>query len=677
MHDDASPRGVLIQAEPEAIPRRKLRWYVNRLRCMPLAELPFRALRLVGAHIERALPPRSTPAPALSCAAAQWMRPSGEFDTQRYLDAADAVVAGKLDIFALRGVDVGSPPSWNRDPRTAIEAPLQFGKLLDYRNTRLVGDIKYLWEPNRHLHLITLAQAYALSRNPRYGQTLSLHLRSWFAACPYPFGANWSSALEAGIRLINWAMAWQLIGGAQSPLFSDADGTQLRGQWLESVYQHARFVRGFLSGHSSANNHLIGEASGLFVAANTWPYWPETSRWQTEARTILSREILLQNAADGVNLEQTTGYLPFVFDFLLIAWLSGRANGVAFPDTFCCRLEAMLEYLASIMDSRGHVPMIGDADDGTVAQLSQEPGFCAYRSLLATGAVLFGRADFRAKARHLDDKTRWLLGPDCGTRFDAATAGRGVLPVRQSFPDGGYYVLGCDFETDAEVRIIADAGPLGYGGIAAHGHADALSFTLSVRGREIFVDPGTYTYRTDSPWRGYFRGTSAHNTVRIDEQDQSESGGTFMWLRKAVTRCTTWRNTPEEDILEGVHDGYQRLADPVTHRRRITFDKRHRRLLIEDTLDMRGTHLVELHFHCNEASQLRRHAAGHLLELDELSISIQLPDVTGAEVQVCRGQMNPALGWVSRRFDVRVAAPTLVWRARLTGATTLRTVVQC
>jgi hypothetical protein len=65
------------------------------------------------------------------------------------------------------------------------------------------------------------------------------------------------------------------------------------------------------------------------------------------------------------------------------------------------------------------------------------------------------------------------------------------------------------------------------------------------------------------------------------------------------------------------------------------------------------------------------------LELDELSISIQLPDVTGAEVQVCRGQMNPALGWVSRRFDVRVAAPTLVWRARLTGATTLRTVVQC
>lgn len=677
MQDEASPQGILLQSEPEAIPRRKLRWYLNRLRCMPPAELPFRALRLVSAHIERALPARTAPAPDLSRPATPWIRPCDELEVQCYLDAADTIIAGKLDIFALRRFDVGSPPQWNRDPRTSIEAPLRFGKLLDYRDTRVVGDIKYLWEPNRHLHLVTLAQAYALSQQARYGDTLSLHLRSWFASCPFPLGANWSSALEAGIRLINWSIAWQLIGGAQSPLFADANGAQLRDQWLQSVYRHATFIRGFLSGHSSANNHLIGEASGLFVAASTWPYWAETSRWQTQARTILSREILLQNAADGVNLEQTTGYLPFVFDLLLIAWLAGRANGISFPDTFHKRLEAMLEYLASIMDSQGHVPTFGDADDGTVAQLSQESGFCAYRSLLATGAALFGRADFRAKAGHLDDKTRWLLGPGGTARFNAATTGAGLLPVRQSFPDGGYYVLGCDFETESEVRIVADAGPLGYGGIAAHGHADALSFTLSVRGREVFVDPGTYTYRTDSPWRGYFRGTSAHNTVRIDGQDQSESGGTFMWLRKAVTRCIAWQSTPQEDVLEAVHDGYQRLTDPVTHRRRIAFDKSLRCIHIEDTLDMSGTHLVELHFHCHEASSLRRDDNGYLLELDGLTLPIQLPDVAGAEVQVCRGQMNPPLGWVSRRFDVRIAAPTLVWRARLTGATTLCTVVQC
>jgi hypothetical protein len=677
MQDEASPPGLLIQTEPAPIPRRKLRWYLNRLRCMSPAELPFRALRLVSAQVERLLPIREAPAPDLSRATAAWIQPPQDIDPQPYLAAADAIVSGRFDVFALHGIELGSPPNWNRDPRTSIEAPLQFGKLLDYRNTRLVGDIKYLWEPNRHLHLVTLAQAYALNADSRYAHTLGLHLRSWFAACPYPLGANWSSALEAGIRLINWSIAWQLLGGVASGLFDNADGKQLRDEWLESVYRHATFIRGFLSGHTSANNHLIGEASGLFVAANTWPCWPEASDWRTTGLTNLSREILLQNASDGVNLEQTTGYQQFVLDFLLTAWLSGRANDIRFPDSFGARFEAMLEFLASIMDAGGHMPMFGDADDGMVVQLSQEAGFCANRSLLATGAVLFGRSDFRTKAGHLDDKTRWLLGPQSTTRFYAATAGRGTLPVRQSFPEGGYYVLGCEFETPSEIRVVADVAPLGYGGIAAHGHADALSFTLSVGGHEVLVDPGTYTYRTDSPWRGYFRGTSAHNTVRIDGQDQSESGGTFMWLRKARARLIGWQSSTEEDVLEGTHDGYRRLTDPVTHRRRITLDKRQRRLIVDDHLDMQSAHDVELHFHCNEASRVAQHTEGTLIELEDVAVSIQLPDTTGARVQICRGQMNPPLGWVSRRFDVRVPAPTLVWRARLCGPTALRTVIQC
>lgn len=677
MQDEASPPGLLIQTEPKPIPRRKLRWYLNRLRCMSPAELPFRAMRLASAQVERLLPIREVPAPELSCAAATWIHAPQDIDPAPYLAAADAIVAGRFDVFALHGIDLGSPPNWNRDPRTGMEAPLQFGKLLDYRNTRLVGDIKYLWEPNRHLHLVTLAQAHVLSGDPRYWHTLGLHLRSWFAACPYPLGANWSSALEAGIRLINWSMAWQLIGGAHSPLFADSHGAQLRDEWLRSVYRHATFIRGFLSGHTSANNHLIGEASGLFVAANTWPYWPQTADWRSTGLDILLREILLQNAPDGVNLEQTTGYQQFVLDFFLTAWLSGRANDVQFPESFTARFEAMLEFVASIMDVGGHVPQFGDADDGMVMQLSQEPDFCAYGSLLATGAILFGRADFKRKAGHLDDKTRWLLGPDSASRFAAATSGRTTLPVRQSFPKGGYYILGCDFETPSEIRVVADVAPLGYGGIAAHGHADALSFTLSVGGREMFVDPGTYTYRTDSPWRGYFRGTSAHNTVRIDEQDQSESGGTFMWLRKAASRLLGWQSSAEEDVLEGMHDGYRRLADPVTHRRRITLDKRQRRLIVEDWLDMQSAHDVELHFHCNEASRVTTQSGHILIEVEDVAVSVQLPGAAGARVQVCTGQMNPPLGWVSRRFDVRVPAPTLVWRARLTGSTALRTVIQC
>ena len=87
-------------------------------------------------------------------------------------------------------MQLGAPPRWNRDPKTGIEAPLAFGKTLDYRDPDVVGDIKYLWEPNRHLHLVTLAQAYALTGKRAYFDALAEHLDSWFIACPYGCGAE-------------------------------------------------------------------------------------------------------------------------------------------------------------------------------------------------------------------------------------------------------------------------------------------------------------------------------------------------------------------------------------------------------------------------------------------------------------------------------------------------------
>src|SRR5689334_15100085 len=101
MQDEASPPGLLLQTEPEPIRRRRLRWYLNRLRCMSPAELPFRAFRLVSAQVERIMPIREVPAPDLSRTTAAWIQPPRDIDPQRYLAAADAIVAGRFDVFAL------------------------------------------------------------------------------------------------------------------------------------------------------------------------------------------------------------------------------------------------------------------------------------------------------------------------------------------------------------------------------------------------------------------------------------------------------------------------------------------------------------------------------------------------------------------------------------------------
>ncbi|HEX8963359.1 MAG TPA: heparinase II/III family protein, partial [Rhodocyclaceae bacterium] len=453
---------------PEAIVQKidALRWRANRLRCMSSTEIAFRIGREFKTEAERlgfgGL--REAPPPDLRTPGAAWLQVPDDVDPAPYLAAGDRIAAGRMDVFALRDIDLGSPPRWNRDPKTGTEAPLSFGKRLDYRDMRLVGDIKYLWEPNRHLHLVTLAQAYALSGRQHYLGALRRQLDSWFAACPPGRGPNWSSALEPALRLINWAAAWQLAGGLASPLFEHESGAAFRDRWLQSIYHHAQFVRGHFSLHSSANNHLIGEAAGLFVAAVTWPWWPRAAAWRTASRAILEREALMQNAPDGVNREQAVSYQQFVLDLLLLPLLAGRAAGIPFSARYARRLEAMIGYIAAIMDVGGNLPMFGDADDGLAIRLGAG---CPYRSLLATGAVMFRRADLKAKAGPLDDKTRWLLGPEAAAQYAALAAPASPLPARRAFPDGGYYVIGSDFETEREIRLVVDAGPLGYRSIAA------------------------------------------------------------------------------------------------------------------------------------------------------------------------------------------------------------------
>jgi hypothetical protein len=438
---DLAPPVRLKAAAPSG-----LAWKLNRLRCMTPAEIGHRVVKAAATQAERwGFVRCQVPAPDLSQHASPWVHADARVNPAAILLAADRILAGRYDVFALENVELGSPPRWNRDPKTGIEAPLDFGKRLDYRDPSRVGDCKYLWEPNRHLHLVTLAQAYAVTAQRRYADALRAHLDSWFVACPFRMGVNWSSSLEAALRLINWSDAWQLIGGMHSRLFDGEAGRAFRARWLVSVYQHAEFIAGHLSLHSSANNHLIGEVCGLYMAGVAWPHWPRSAQWRANGKEILEREAILQNAPDGVNREQAVSYQQWELDLLIIPLLAARANGDDFAPAYLGRIEAMLVYLASIMDVGGNLPMFGDADDGYVVRLDPRPGFCRYRSLLSTGALLFGRGDFKAKAGGLDDKTRWLVGPHADAAFASVDTSAARLPIRREFPEGGYYVLGADF----------------------------------------------------------------------------------------------------------------------------------------------------------------------------------------------------------------------------------------
>ncbi|MET0856225.1 MAG: heparinase II/III family protein [Telluria sp.] len=276
-------------------------WIFNRLRCMQPAELGYRLRQAAVAMCEkRGLfgAAREDLAAAPPKPAARGLPPLAPGEADALVAEADRICAGHVIIFS-RSFEVGAAPAWNRSP----------------------GDIKHLWELNRHLHLVRLAQAALIKDDPVYLRTLGAQLRGWLGQCPPLSGPNWTSALELGIRLINWSLLWRLIGGDASALFAGADGQRLRQDWLHNIHAHCAYIERHLSRHSSANNHLIGELAGLLVAAATWPCWPAAARWRALAVAELESEAQRQYSADGVNREQAFAYHAFSADFLLIAGL--------------------------------------------------------------------------------------------------------------------------------------------------------------------------------------------------------------------------------------------------------------------------------------------------------------------------------------------------------------------
>jgi hypothetical protein len=647
-------------------------WYLKRLRRMSGAEVAYRVaqkMRSVSQQfVAMDVPPRDDFAQDF-----RFLPPFVALAPEALVAAADRVLAGRYSFFDLEDVELGDPPQWNRDPLTHRVADTRRASSIDYRDERIVGNIKYLWEANRHLHIPTLAQAYALTGDVRYALGIQRQIDSWIEQCPTGRGPNWCSALELGIRLINWSLAWQLIGGSKSRLFASAEGAAFRERWLKAVYEQARMVAGNLSRFSSANNHLIGEAAGVYVAACTWPLWGEMRDWGERCRTVLEQECARQNAPDGGNREQAFAYQTFVLDFLLVAGLAARAHNEDFSPVYWRSVEVMIDFLASMTDAAGRLPMVGDADDGYVLKLASEPGFSAHGSLIATGAVLFDRPDLAAKMGVADGKTVTLLGVQAARRLgQLKERGRGGFKPRRQFAESGYYLLGAGFDTPDEVRMLVDAGPLGYLSIAAHGHADALSFTLNIGDREILVDPGTYAYHTEPAWRRYFRSTLAHNTVGIDGEDQSQQAGNFMWTDHAKSRCIEFEVGPEVQRFVGEHDGYTRLADPVTHRREIVFDPDAQAIEVSDMLRCDGEHAARRAWHFAEDCVVEPQGEGLRITSGRTTVFME-PLEPLERVEIHRGGTAEQGGWVSRRFGHKQPATTVLWHSRVKGVTVVRT----
>ena len=211
--------------------------------------------------------------------------------------------------------------------------------------------------------------------------------------------------------------------------------------------------------------------------------------------------------------------------------------------------------------------------------------------------------------------------------------------------------------------MVFDCGDLGFKSIAAHGHADALSFTLRAFGADVLVDPGTYDYFSYPAWRAYFRSTRAHNTLVVDDFDQSVMLGPFLWGPRAHARCIAWEPRPQGGKVIGEHDGYTRLADPVLHRRTLELDERSRTLTIQDDIEASGPHEIAAYFHLAEEAVLSLEGP-NCYRIAVGGGRVRLEVDARLRVDVLTGSDEPIGGWVSRGYHRKVPSTTLIARGR-------------
>ena len=573
------------------------------------------------------------------------------------VEAADHLLGGSGEILGVPRHDLAAP-DWFFDPVTGRRAPqVRYAFDVDHRAEEVTGNVKQVWELSRHHHLTTLAAAWWVSGDDRYAEAVARQLHDWWQENPNLSGIHWTSGIELGIRLVAWAWIRRLLDG-WPPVADLFEGNALA---VHQLRWHQQYLCAFRSFGSSANNHAVAEAAGLLVASCAFPWFEESRRWRNQALAAFERELERNTFPSGVNRELASDYHAFVAELGLVAAVEAGAAGLAIGAETWARLCRMVDVAAALVDEGLRGPRQGDGDDGRTLVLDA-PASNRWPSLLDAGAALFGALPWWPRIPGGDVRSTLLAALAGGTQ----PAGERPRSRPSHFGDAGITVLRTLAGERPEIWCRCDAGPHGFLSIAAHAHADALSLELRHGGTDVLADPGCYCYHGERRWRDYFRSTVAHNTLEIDDTDQSEIGGPFLWLTSATSRLLSVTVDAAGGVQRwsGEHDGYLRLDPPARHRRTVSLDPTGGRLEIVDDMESDGRHRCRLAFHLGPSVQAVVEGTSAALDwpvadgCGRSAAVVTLP--AGLRWSVHRGEREPIMGWYAPRFGQKEPAPTLL-----------------
>ena len=269
------------------------------------------------------------------------------------------------------------------------------------------------------------------------------------------------------------------------------------------LYAQARVLLDNLEYHLMGN-HLLENGFALLFAGL---YFNDRVLY-SRAREILTDELDEQIMDDGAHFELSPMYHQILLFRLLDAINLLRDNASLkreMLEIFGVKASRMLGWLNRMTFNNGDIPLLNDS---------------AYN-----------------------------IAPDTA-RLNAYAARLGVKAPFVELGVSGYRKI-----ERPKYEMVADIGNIGPDYIPGHAHSDTFSFVLHAGGRPFIVDTGTSTYES-GPMRNYQRSTAAHNTVTVEDKEQSEMWGSF----RVGGRARVQDANESDNFISATHNGYARMG---------------------------------------------------------------------------------------------------------------------
>lgn len=394
----------------------------------------------------------------------------------------------------------------------------------------------------------------------------------------HPIGGTGWEPYPCSLRIANW-------------IKRHLDGRPLSATQLNSLAMQTRWLRHRLEWHL-LGNHLFANAKALIFAGLLFE-GPESDRWLAQGLRILATELHEQVLPDGGNFERSPMYhsifLEDVLDLLNVASTFPNCVPSTVVEDWRHTAGLMANWLRAVCHPDGEIALFNDAAIGVAP----------------TPRVLLDYAE------------------RLGVAVPPLAWPRPTSPVLTTLPDSGY------IRSDLPDAVtLLDVAPVGPDYLPGHAHADTLSFELSVFGHRVIVNGGTSRYGA-GPQRLRERGTAAHSSVVIDDQDSSEVWGSFRVARRARPVGLDITADCNEAVVTCAHDGYRRLRGQPEHRREWRF--RTTGLTVSDRVSGRFGH-AQARYHV--------HPSVRIDQEDERTLRLMLPNGRWLRLAVRHGRLR-------------------------------------